>query len=211
MAPPPRRIFVDEMGNRYVAAPLDVRESMPPPRRVEADPYYERAVTREPMLRAPRGYEDEVLMMPPPPPRRYVAAPEVEYVEARPYRQREASHRPVDVEYLPRGMVERRPVAQYEEMGPPREYVPSRAYSVRPEVVRREIPEEYAPMRHESVAPRYVSAAAPRYREVSVAHAEPHTMPMPTHGRRYAEEAAGDRPGEAPQEPYHGETRRMRF
>lgn len=210
MAPPPRRIFVDELGNRYLAAPMDVRESMPPPRRVEVDPYYERAVTREPMLRAPRGYEEEGLMMPPPP-RRYVAAPDVEYVEARSYRQREASQRPVDVDYPARGVAERRPMVQYEEMGPPREYIPSRGYSVRPEVVRREIPEEYAPMRHESVAPRYVSVAAPRYRELSVAHAEPQTMPMPTHGRRYAEEMAGDRPVEVAQEPYHGETRRMRF
>ena len=163
MAPPPRRIVMDQYGNKYYAAPIDARESAAPPssRRLEVDPYYERAVTREPTMRAPRTemYDDDAGMRMPPPPRRYVEGPEL--MEAQPYRQREVSRRPVEVEYRP----------QYEEMGPPREYVPSRAYSMRPEVVRREVPEGY--VRHESVQPGSMRAPQPQYREVSVVHQEP--------------------------------------
>jgi hypothetical protein len=190
---PPRRIVVDQYGNKYYAAPVDTRESAAPPsRRIEVDPYYERAVTREPTMRHPPRseiYEDEIgQRMPPPPPRRYLEAAEPELIEARSYRQREASRRPIEVEYRPQEVVERRPVPQYEEMGPP-QYMPSRAYSVRPEVVRREIPEGY--VRHESTAPGPMRASAqPRYREVSLAHQEPaerHAM-APPQSRRYVEE-----------------------
>jgi hypothetical protein len=190
--PPPRRIVVDQYGNKYYAAPVDARESAAPPsRRIEVDPYYERAVTREPTMRAPARseiYEDEMgQRMPPPPPRRYMEATEPELIEARPYRQREASRRPVEVEYRPQEMMERRPVPQFEEMGPP-QYMPSRAYSVRPEVVRREVPEGY--VRHESIAPGSIRASAqPRYREVSLVHQEPperYAMAPPQ--RRYVEE-----------------------
>lgn len=191
--PPPRRIVVDQYGNKYYAAPVDARESAAPPsRRIEVDPYYERAVTREPAMRAPARseiYEDELgQRMPPPPPRRYMEATEPELIEARSYRQREASRRPVEVEYRPQEVIERRPVPQFEEMGPP-QYMPSRAYSVRPEIVRREVPEGY--VRHESIAPGSIRASAqPRYREVSLAHQEPaerYAM-APPQGRRYVEE-----------------------
>lgn len=219
MAPPPRRIVVDEYGNKYYAAPVDTRESVAPPgRRMEAEPYYERAITREPTMRAPARsviYEDDNMQrMPPPPPRRYVEPLDVEAIEARSYRQRETSHRPMEVEYAAREPIERRAVVQYEDLGPPREYIPSRAYSVRPEVIRREAPSEYAPVRHESVQPRYVSVAAPRYREASVVHQEPYddrrytAAPVPQ-GRRYLEEGAIERPVEVVQEPYAGETRRV--
>lgn len=190
---PPRRIVVDQYGNKYYAAPVDVRESAAPPsRRIEVDPYYERASTREPAIRVPARaeiYEDEIgQRMPPPPPRRYMEAAEPELIEARPYRQREASRRPIEVEYRPQEVLERRPVPQFEEMGPP-QYMPSRAYSVRPEVVRREIPEGY--VRHESIQPGSVRASAqPRYREVSLAHQEPserYAM-APPQSRRYVEE-----------------------
>ncbi|KAJ4334358.1 hypothetical protein N0V87_006901 [Didymella glomerata] len=138
--PPPRRIVVDQYGNKYYAAPVDARESAAPPsRRIEVDPYYERAVTREPTMRAPARseiYEDELgQRMPPPPPRRYMEATEPELIEARPYRQREASRRPVEVEYRPQEVIERRPVPQFEEMGPP-QYMPSRAYSHSLDTVR---------------------------------------------------------------------------
>jgi hypothetical protein len=176
MAPPPRRIVMDQFGTKYYAAPVDARESAAPPsRRMEVDPYYERAVTREPTIRAPARAElyeeDDIQRMPPPPPRRFVEASDVDMIEARPYR-REASHRPIEMEYRPQEVLERRPVPQYEDMGPPREYMPTRAYSVRPEVVRREVQEGY--VRHESVQPGHIRvSAAPRYREVSVVHQEP--------------------------------------
>lgn len=218
MAPPARRIVEDQFGNKYYAAHVDIRESVAPSRRIEPDQYYERAVSREPTMRAPVRAElyeeDDMMRMPPPPMRRYVQASEPEPVEARPYRQREVSHRPMGVEYAARGPVERRPVVQYEQMGSPREYVSSRAYSVRPEMVRREVQEEYAPVRHESVAPRYVSVAAPRYREVSVVHQEPldenrYTFAAPAPSRRYMEEGALERPGEVAQQPYNGGARRV--
>jgi hypothetical protein len=220
MAPPARRIVEDQFGNRYYAAPVDVRESVAPVGRMEAEPYYERAVTHQPSMRAPvrtEIYEEEnMLRMPPPPPRRYMDPAEPEVIDARSYRQREASHRPTEMEYAPRAVVERRPVVQYEEMGPPREYIPSRAYSVRPEVVRRELPEAYAPMRHESLAPQYVSAAAPRYRAVSVMRPEAldegrYAFGAPPQGRRYVEEGVQERPVELAQEPYAGEARHVSY
>lgn len=221
MAPPARRIVVDQFGNKYYAAPVNVRESVAPSRRVEAEPYYERAVTREP-VRAPAGMrtevyeEDGIMRMPPPPPRRYVEVADPELVEARPYRHREASHRPMEVEYAARGLVERRPVMQYEEMGPPREYMPSRAFSMRPEGARREVAEGYPSMRHESVAPRYVSVAAPRYREVSVVHADRpdqhrYAFAAEPQERRYVEEEGRDRPMEAALEGYSTEPRRVSY
>ncbi|KAF2127636.1 hypothetical protein P153DRAFT_368217 [Dothidotthia symphoricarpi CBS 119687] len=204
MAPPPRRIVVDQYGNKYYAAPVDARESAAPPsRRMEVDPFYERAVTREPTMRAPARtemYEEDVQMMPPPPPRRYVEASEPEMIDSRLYRPREASRRPVEMEYRPQEVIERRSVSQYEEMGPPREYMSSRAYSVRPEVIRREVPEGY--VRHESVQPGLVRASQPHYREVSIVHQEPfddrrfmYSAPAPQ-GRRYVED------GDVVQEQY---------
>ena len=203
MAPPPRRIVVDQYGNKYYAAPVEARESMAPPsRRAEVDPFYERAVTREPTMRAPARadmYEEGGMQrMPmPPPPRRYVEAADVEMMES-PYRQREASRRPAEVEY--------RAVPQYEEMGPPREYPSARSYSMRPEVVRREIPEGY--VRHESIQPAAVRASQPHYREVSVVHQEPFDerryISGPP-GRRYVEEG----PMEVGPEAYAGEPRHV--
>jgi hypothetical protein len=193
MAPPPRRIVVDQFGNKYYAASVDARESAAPPpsRRIEVEPYYERAVTREPPMRVPRAeqYDDEPMQRMPPPPRRYVEAPGPEVVEAQPYRQREPSRRPVEVEYRP----------QYEEMGPPREYVPSRAYSMRPEVVRREALEGY--VRHESIQPGSMRAPQPQYREVSIVRQEPvddrRYYSAAPQARRYVEEE----PVEIVQEP----------
>jgi hypothetical protein len=190
MAPPPRRIVVDQYGNKYYAAPVDARESMAPPsRRIEVDPYYEPARTEL--------YEEEIIQRMPPPPRRYVEASEAEMIES-PYRHREASRRPVEVEY--------RPGPQYEEMGPPREYPSVRSYSMRPEGARREIPEGY--VRHESIQPVPVRASQPRFREVSVVHQEPfderHYISGPP-SRRYVEEG----PIEVAPEPYAGEARHV--
>lgn len=195
MAPPPRRIVVDQYGNKYYAAPVDARESMAPPsRRIEVDPFYERAVTREPTMRAPARteiYEDEVGQRMPPPPRRYVETSDPGLIENPAYRQRESSRRPVEVEY--------RPMPQYSEIGPPREYAPSRSYSMRPESIRREVPEGYG--RHESVQPGPVRVSQPRYREVSMAHQEPfdeRRFISAPQTRRYVDEG----PIEVAQQPY---------
>lgn len=212
MAPPPRRIVVDQYGNKYYAAPVDARESVAPPsRRVEVDPYYERAVTREPMLRTSARaelYEEEDVQKMPPPPRRYIEAPEAEMVDPRAYR-REASHRPTAVERGPYEMIERRPIPQYEEMGPPREYIPSRAYSVRPEVIRREAPEGYA--RHESIQPGHGRIAVPRLRGVSVVHhdgSDDRQYAFATPQRRYVDDGVVERPVEIVQERYATEAPR---
>ncbi|KAF2870726.1 hypothetical protein BDV95DRAFT_574461 [Massariosphaeria phaeospora] len=205
MAPPPRRIVVDQFGNQFYASPADGRESAAPPsRRMELDPYPERAITREPTIRAPvrpELYEAEDGLRMPPPPRRYIEASDADLVETRPYRPREVSHRPVDVSYRPQEVLERRPIMQYEEMGPPRQV---RAYSVRPEVVRQEVPEGY--VRHESIQPSYTRVAAPRYREMSVVRQDPYDDPgyglAAPPGRRYVEEGPSEIPIEIGQEPY---------
>ncbi|CAI6334098.1 unnamed protein product [Periconia digitata] len=216
MAPPPsRQIVVDQYGNKYYAAPADVRSSVAPPSRmVEVDPYYERASTREPTMRAPTRtivYEDDnIQRMPPPPPRRYVEIPDADALDARAYR-RETSHRPVEVGYRPSEVLERRQSGFYDDMGPPREYVPSRAFSVRPEMPRREIPEGY--VRHESVQPGHIRVNAPQYREVSV-HQGPYDdrrYALAPSSRRYADENVADRPVEILQEPFGGDARPIRY
>ncbi|KAF1913015.1 hypothetical protein BDU57DRAFT_521667 [Ampelomyces quisqualis] len=202
MAPPPRRIVVDQYGNKYYAAPVDARESAAPPSgRMEVDPYYERAVTRDSAIRAARTEifeEDTMQRMPmPPPPRRYMEGPGPEMMETQVYRQREASRRPVEIEY-------RRP---FEEMGPPREYIPSRAFSMRPEVVRREGPEGY--IRHESIQPGTMRGPQAQYREVSIVRQEPveerRYYSVAPQTRRYVEDEAV----EMAQEPYAAEPRRV--
>ncbi|KAF2205727.1 hypothetical protein GQ43DRAFT_436745 [Delitschia confertaspora ATCC 74209] len=216
MAPPARRIVVDQYGNKYYRTE-DVRESVAPPsRRVEPEQYYERAFTREPTMRAPARVEvyeeDNVRRMLPPPPRRFIEpSSDVEIVETRPSRQREYSLRPVDVDYAPaREVTERRPMIQYEEMAPPREYISSRAISVRPEVVRREAAGEYVPLRHESVQPGFVRVPAPRYREISIIPHDAYddrryAMAAPAPVRRYADEQVVERPAEGGREVFTGE------
>ncbi|KAF1952302.1 hypothetical protein CC80DRAFT_452507 [Byssothecium circinans] len=215
MAPPPRSIVMDQYGNKYYAAPSDLRHSVAPSSRmVEVDPYYERAVTREPTMRAPTQaglYEEDDVFRMPPPPRRFVEASDLDVVDTRPYR-RDPSHRPVEVEYRPSEAVERRSLAQYEEMRPPREYVPSRAFSVRPEMPRREVPEGY--IRHESMQPSHVRVAAPRFREVSVRHEPYDDRRVPAaapSGRRYVEEDVLERPNDGVQEMYGTEPRAVRY
>ncbi|KAF2639564.1 hypothetical protein P280DRAFT_40914 [Massarina eburnea CBS 473.64] len=216
MAPPPRTVVMDQFGNKYYAAPSDYRQSVAPSSRmVEVDPYYERAVTREPAMRAPAQaglYEDDdVFRMPPPPPRRYVEASDIDMVETRPYR-REASHRPIEVDYRPSEVVERRPLGQYEEMRAPREYIPSRAFSVRPEMPRREVPEGY--VRHESIQPGHVRVGAPRYREVSVHHEaydDRRASVAAPSSRRYVEDGGLDRLNDGVQESYGAESRAVRY
>jgi len=170
---------------------------LPTTRQIEVDPYYERAVTREPTMRAPARtemYEEDVAQRMPPPPRRYVEASEAELIESPSYRSREASRRPVEIEY--------RPMPQYEEMGPPRDFAQPRAYSSRPEVIRREVPEGY--VRHESVQPGSVRVSQPRYREVSIVHQEPfeeRRYISAPQTRRYVEEGGAEAAPESYPEP----------
>lgn len=213
---PPRRIVVDQFGNQYIATPAD-EPLVPPSRLVEVEPYYERAVTREPTMRAPirtELYEDDAQRMPPPPTRRYIEAPDAE-IETRVVRTRAASRRPAEGDYPGREVLERRPTVQYEEMGPRGGYMPLRSYSVRPEIVRREVPGEYNQVRHESIQPNYVRVAAPRYREVSVVQAEPYddrryTYVPASQVRRYGD-GEGERPLEANNGTYSGEARRVSY
>ncbi|KAL0264912.1 hypothetical protein SLS55_000866 [Diplodia seriata] len=237
MGPPPapRRVVVDQYGNRYYAEPamVDRRASVAPaPRRIGEEMLYERARTREPTMRPvarTEGYEEDEASqrMLPPQPRRYVEQPELEIVEPpyRPYRQREYSMRPGEPlrEDLVPGQepLERHPPARYEEMPPPPrgEYL-ARAYSVRPEAVRREIPAEYM-SRHGSVAPgggyaRRVEALPPGYRAVSVVHEgdgfdERRYAYAPQHPvRRYVDEPEIiERPMEA--QEYGGEPRNVAY
>ncbi|KAK7611600.1 hypothetical protein JOL62DRAFT_500790, partial [Phyllosticta paracitricarpa] len=123
MAPPPRprRIVVDQYGNRYYAEPAapDMRASVAPPMRVRSgaveEMLYERSRTRAPTLQPVARaveYEDEgVQRMPPPPQHRrfYDEAAELEPVDVhRGYRQRDYSMRPVD----------REPLAPRDDLGP---------------------------------------------------------------------------------------------
>ncbi|KAK8172704.1 hypothetical protein BKA80DRAFT_263627 [Phyllosticta citrichinensis] len=183
MAPPPRprRIVVDQYGNRYYAEPAipDMRASMAPPTRVRSgaveEMMYEhpraRAPTLQPVTRAV-DYEDEgVQRMPPPQHRRFYDEADLEPVDVhRGYRQRDYSMRPVDREPLaprddlgpppPAEPLDRRPF-RYDDMPPPslppaRDFA-GRSYSVRPEALgssRRDVPTDYHLSRHGSVAPR---------------------------------------------------------
>ncbi|KAK8233145.1 hypothetical protein HDK77DRAFT_413875, partial [Phyllosticta capitalensis] len=122
MAPPPRprRIVVDQYGNRYYAEPAlpEMRASVAPSTRVRSgaveEMMYERSRTRAPTLQpATRvvDYEDEgIQRMPPPQHRRFYDEMDLEPVDAhRGYRQRDYSMRPVEREALP----------PRDELGPP--------------------------------------------------------------------------------------------
>ncbi|KAK5276851.1 hypothetical protein LTR16_010600, partial [Cryomyces antarcticus] len=97
MAPPPapRRVVVDQYGTEYYAAPAagETRHSVAP------QPYYDRALSRDPVMRAPARvveYDEDGRFdnMPPPRPRGYIEQPDVAIVDHRAYRQREYSQQP---------------------------------------------------------------------------------------------------------------------
>jgi len=211
--PPGLRIVVDQYGQQYYAEPVGVRESAAPPSRpLEREPLYQ-PPAREYIGRAPSRAnfpdDDDVQLMPPPPPRRYVAPPDSGLVEREVYAPR--TYRPIEADYE---VIERRPVVRYEEMGPPREYIPSRAYSVRPDVIRREA-RDFAPVRYESVQPGYVRAPVRQYREVSLVpehgYENSRYMPIvPAQGRHFEEEGQVERPMEAAQDPYARDSRPAR-
>ncbi|KAK3044817.1 hypothetical protein LTS18_000273, partial [Coniosporium uncinatum] len=201
MAPPPRprSVVVDQYGNKYYAAPAgpDVRASMAPPsRRMQAEPYYERATTRAPTMRIMDAQEEEGFHRMPPPPSRRVYADEYDpevpaqsvIRSTRQYSQRPPEPMRYQDEYDFVEAVSRRPPPPHfdEEMAPPpREYALPRSYSVRPEVVRRDEPPL---VRYGSVHPGY----APQ-------------VPQ----RRYADEMAMDRAEMIPE--YAGDGRRVSY
>ncbi|KAI9711671.1 MAG: hypothetical protein M1812_007104 [Candelaria pacifica] len=167
MGPPPRKIVVDQYGNRYYAAPptIDLTSSVPPPSFDEnINPRYAPVHVRDHVRRAPVApvdlYDEEAFegRMPPPAARRVVERTDADVVDHRSYRQREYEPRPVEAT-MPQ---EDRPqirqlrdgsyVSHIEPMPlPPREYVP-RMHSVRPDSSRYEAPREYVP-RLQSVRP----------------------------------------------------------
>jgi hypothetical protein len=154
--PPPRQIVVDQFGNRYVPEqPVEYRV-VPQPSRVEVDPFYHRAGTREPTtrpIRVPDIYEDPYRGMPPPARSRAFTQLPDDGADPRSQRERAYSMRPQDDS--PRaaphrsyasyeaGAERRPPPPRFDEAPPAREYVP-RAYSVRPDPPRHEVVPEYA-------------------------------------------------------------------
>lgn len=177
---PPRqamRIVIDEYGRKYYepAPAPSMRQSVAPPTRYrDEEVIYERAPIRTLTQRAMEGYEDDGLIVRRgspalTTPRRVVTQPEYGIPappDYRPYRQREYSVRPSAMgppgeEHLPR-----REMSHFE--GPPREYAPQRAMSVRPGY---EMPQQF-PSRMQSVHPEappreYAASVRPEaYREV---------------------------------------------
>lgn len=134
MAPPPavpRRIVVDQYGNRYYAEQSisQPRASVAPvARHPDPEPGYERAPSR--MAGAyqpppqPTHYEPaEPIMAPPPPPVRHHAHHEqaVEYIDSQGYRVREYSSRPAEpvrYSHAPKSPVYPQP-PQFDHMPPP--------------------------------------------------------------------------------------------
>jgi hypothetical protein len=155
--PPPRQVLVDEFGNRYVPEQPAEYRVVSQPSRMDVDPFYHRATTREPTLRPVRVadvYEDIPYQGMPPPPRSraFTQLPE-DIAGSHSHRERAYSVRPqvVSPRAAPaRGysgheasLDRRPPPPRFEEAPPPREFVP-RPYSVRPEPPRQEVPDYVA-------------------------------------------------------------------
>lgn len=163
--PPPRRIVMDQYGNKYYEAPrtVNVRASAAPPSRyAELEPAYERAPARHASKHvAPAlfdNYEDvrynQRLAQSPPVPHRFLEPQHDDGTSLRRYRQLEYPEEVV----MPRsgaGQVLDYPAARhashFEEVSIPREPIP-RMHSVRPVSTRYEAATEYAP-RTQSVHP----------------------------------------------------------
>lgn len=166
MAPPPRRIVVDQYGNRYYEAPVvaDRRASVAPAvRHIEADPYYERPAPRNAISRGPQyaeAFEDRNYVQrigsPALAPARYVEyypAPRGERLATRPKElgngdeEYQGGHDRVRIVEYP----EERQVSNGEEFVWPREGT-ARMHSVRPSASQAEPPRQSV-MRVQSVRP----------------------------------------------------------
>lgn len=210
MAPPPRRIVVDQYGNRYYEAPVvaDRRASVAPVvRHVGPDPYYERLAPRSAISRGPQyaeAFEDrnyvQRIASPALTSTRYVEyypAPRGERLATRPRElgngeeAYQNGHDRVRIVEYP----DERQVGNREEMVRPREGT-ARIHSVRPSASESELPREPV-MRVQSVRPeqdRVVSLggrremAPPITRQLSVRPEEDFNKPvayMPAEKSRY--------------------------
>lgn len=161
---------MDKYGREYIPAPTVIRHpAAPPNRQGEIGPYFERAATRDPVLRVPIPVPDElysdrtfVERLPafPPPSRRMIEQSPVDTVDYRAYRERDyaVSQGAIPVareEYVQSRDYPERRISQYEEIVIPREYIP-RMQSARPEAGRYETARDFVP-RIQSVRPEPVS------------------------------------------------------
>ncbi|KAH0539129.1 hypothetical protein FGG08_004300 [Glutinoglossum americanum] len=172
MAPPsplPPRITMGKYGREYIPAPAVIRHSAAPPsRQREIEPYYERAATREPVLRVPIPVQDDLysgrafvegLPSFPPSSRRIVEQSPIDTVDYRAYRERDYAVSQGAIPVAREGYVQNRDyperrISQYEEIVIPREYIP-RMQSARPEAGRYETARDFVP-RIQSVRPEPV-------------------------------------------------------
>ncbi|KAK0250853.1 hypothetical protein LTR91_008578 [Friedmanniomyces endolithicus] len=171
--PPPRRIMVDQYGNRFYAAdpaPTFTRASVAPvERQPEPQPVYERAPSRMSMAHAPAlvpRYEPiDTRMAPPPTPMRRQEQ-SVEYVDANGYRVQEFTSRPVGISryaQAPTSPVYQQ-APQHQQMAPPAPPGPAERTSP----VYQSMP-RYEAMPPPS-APPYREPASPVYQQVPRAY-----------------------------------------
>jgi hypothetical protein len=213
MGPPPapRPMFMDEHGNIYtVPGPSERPMEITRTRASNVVEPFERSSSR-PVTRLMEVYEDDSMPRIVVPRSRKHVESNIEYTSQRAQAPREYSSHPTGLRSPGTELVPvREPQILYEEMPPPitpREY-DTRAYSVRPEFVRREVPVDYV-ARHESVQPgrdsiRRGEIAAPPYLHDAVPAADRSLVyPIPQ-TRRHVEEAvdAGT---------HHGEIRRSSY
>jgi hypothetical protein len=224
MAPPsplPPRIAMDKYGREYIPAPAVIRHSAAPPsRQREIEPYYERATTRDPVIRVPIPVPDDLysdhtfverLPRLPPASRRIVEQSPID-VDYRAYRERDYTvpHGAIPLareEYVQNREYPERRISQYEEIVFP-QYIP-RMQSARPEAGRYEAARDFVPriqsvrpepvgrdyaagMRHEAERRDY-TAPPQSVREYSVRADEGRREFVPTDNARYNYLPSGQR------------------
>ncbi|KAL2052051.1 hypothetical protein ABVK25_007743 [Lepraria finkii] len=160
MAPPPRRIIVDQWGNRFMEAPMPVEHQVsvtPVMRRNEYDSRYEQVAPRSAGVRQPqlvsvdegqyirRAASPAFLEYPTPSRIRQVVGPRGDVYEGEQYITRNESPQVA-------GYSEHRPAGRYEEFAAPQERI-MRIKSVRPVDRQYEMPREQI-TRVQSVRPQ---------------------------------------------------------
>ncbi|KAK4983285.1 hypothetical protein LTR28_002521, partial [Elasticomyces elasticus] len=156
MAPPsvPPNFIVDQFGNKYYANESARQTAAPPPRSTAPEAVYERAPSRQPVMRAPRRMvdvveDDNAYQWMPPPARRVVEQADMQFNGYHQYPDEEVSRRPVERQlyaedpasiYI-REPIERHYVSDYASAST-QPYM-SRAVSTRPELIRNETPSAY--------------------------------------------------------------------
>ncbi|KAI9842835.1 MAG: hypothetical protein M1837_006856 [Sclerophora amabilis] len=161
MAPPTRKVGIDENGERFYTIPRSAAYWQPAAHHgresvmggaggTNVEPYYERI--RVPVPASERIYDDNHLVEERPLPQRAPNRPVMEPLEPldyRSYRQRDYSTRPSELmiprdEYVVRNMSERRQPSHFQDTIVPREHV-QRIHSVRPESARYEMRSDHPP------------------------------------------------------------------